>query len=179
MLHAKQAVFGIYNNRQAVEQAVEQLKSDNFKKAEISVLLPQNERVKELVHVQDSRVVEGIEVGASAGAVVGGVLGWLVGAGVLAVPGIGPVIAAGPIVTTLLAVGTIAGMGGVWGGLIGLGIPEKEAKHYEGRIHKGDILLSVHCTEPERMMKAKEIMIHTGAEDVYSSRPNAVLEKVS
>jgi len=123
------------------------------------------------VHVPDTKAVEGAEMGMTAGALVGAVLGWLAGVGMLAIPGIGAVIVAGPLATTLIAAGAAAGIGGLWGGLIGLGIPEKEAKLYQSRLHKGDILLSVHCADHDKIAKAKEIMVDTNAEDVYSRTP--------
>ena len=166
--HTQPAEFGIYTSRVAVEEAVRQLKSSGFQPNEISVLLPHTDAMRDLTHVVESKVVEGVEVGAGAGAIIGGVLGWLAGVGFLAIPGIGIVIAAGPLFTALVAAGAAAGVGGMWGGLIGMGIPEKEAKHYESRIHKGDVLLSVHCDDLEQMMKAREIMLGTNAEDVYS-----------
>lgn len=166
--HSQPAEFGIYSNRAAVEDAITQLKGAGFQPQEISVLFPHNDTMKDLVHVPETKVVEGVEVGAGTGLVIGGILGWLAGVGLLAVPGIGIVIAAGPLFTALVSAGAAAGVGGMWGGIIGMGIPEKEAKHYETRIHKGDILLSVHCPHVIDLKKAKEIMLRTGAEDVYS-----------
>jgi hypothetical protein len=171
MPHNKHALFGIYTNRQAVEKAVDSLHRENFAKADISVFLPHKDDLGKLSHVPETRAVEGAEMGMTAGAIIGSVLGCLAGVGLLAVPGVGAVIVAGPLATMLIATGAAAGIGGLWGGLIGLGIPEKEAKHFQTRLHKGDILLSVHCSDENKIMHAKEIMIHTQAEDVYS-RPS-------
>lgn len=168
MLHTKPAAFGIYRDRVGAETAVEHLKRDGFRNNEIAVLAPHNTRLRDHAHMSPDKAVEGLEIGATTGAIVGSVLGWLAGAGMLAVPGLGSVIIAGPIVTTLVATGALASIGGLWGGLLGLGVPEHEAKHYEGRLRNGDILLSVHCDEPDRILWAKEIMVFTGAEDIYS-----------
>ena len=156
------------------EYAVEGLKPEGFQNNEISVLFPHGHGLTQHVHVKSTKALDGAEVGAGAGAIVGGVLGWLAGAGMLAIPGIVAVVAAGPIATALVAAGALGGIGGLWGGLIGLGIPEKEAKHYEGRLHKGDILLSVHCSEEARMTHANEILLRTRAEDVFFHRGSAL-----
>ena len=169
--HNKPAAFGIYTKREGVEKAVDQLKDAGFTSREISVLLPPK---SEPPKIDGTQAASGVEVGAGAGAVVGGVLGWLAGAGILSIPGMAAAIIGGPIVTTFLSVATLASIGGIWGGLVGLGIPEKEGRHFEGRVHKGDILLSVHSDEPERIIKAKEIMARTGAEDIYSRHSHVV-----
>jgi len=166
----KPVVFGIYTNRKAVEVAVERLQSSGFSKNAISVVWP-HQNLGELAHQKETKALEGAEIGAGAGAILGGILGTLAGAGMLVIPGLGTVLLAGPIMSAIVAVGAMAGVGGLWGGLIGMGMTEKEAKHYEGRLHKGDILLSVHCACSETMMCAKEVLIHTGAEDVYSRGP--------
>ena len=168
MPHSKSAVFGIYTNRRNAEQAVDNLQLENFAKGDISLFLPHKDDLGKLAHVPDTKAVEGAEMGMTAGAIIGSVLGCLAGVGLLAIPGIGAVVVAGPLATMLIATGAAAGIGGLWGGLIGLGIPEKEARHFHNRLHKGDILLSVHSADAGKIMRAKEIMIHTGAEDVYS-----------
>jgi hypothetical protein len=103
------------------------------------------------------------------GAVLGGALGWLAGIGALAIPGLGPFIAAGPIMAALAGAGVGGAVGGLAGALIGMGIPEYEAKRYEGRVKDGGILLSVHCDDSAWTKKAKEILERTGAEDVSST----------
>jgi hypothetical protein len=163
------SVFGIYLTRSEVESAVSALRDAGFSSSDISVLLPENLGSKELVTDKGTKAPEGAAVGVGSGAAVGGALGWLVGVGALAIPGIGPVIAAGPIVATLAGIGVGSALGGFAGVLIGVGIPEYEAKRYEGRILKGGILLAVHCETPEQIKRAKGIMEITGAEDVASS----------
>ena len=114
-------------------------------------------------------MAEGATAGAGTGAAIGGTLGWLAGIGALAIPGLGPFIAAGPIMAALAGVGVGGAVGGITGALIGMGIPEFEAKRYEGRIKEGGILLSVHCDDSEWTKKAKEILEHSGAQDVTST----------
>ena len=162
-LHAKHAVFGIYSNHSTVEKAVEQLKQAGLKADEISVLMPHKKAVH-LIHDPENATADNVEMGVLAG----GSLGWLAGSVLVMLPGLGAAIVGGPIAWAFLALGAGAGAGGILGGLFGLGLTEKEVKHYSGRIHKGDMLLSVHCADGARTMKAKEILIHTGAEDVYA-----------
>lgn len=164
-----QSVFGIYQTRSKVEWALTALKDGGFAASDISVLLPENLGSKELATEKNTKAPEGASVGAGSGAALGGVLGWLVGVGALAIPGIGPVIAAGPIVAALAGIGVGGAIGGFAGALIGVGIPEYEAKRYEGRILKGGILVAVHCDTSEEIKRAKEMLEVTGAEDIASS----------
>lgn len=163
------AVYGIYSTETGVEVAVDTLKAEGFRYTDISVLFPENEGTKDFAHTKATKAPEGAATGAGTGAVVGGALGWLVGIGSLAIPGVGPFIAAGPIVSALAGVGVGGTLGGLAGGLVGMGIPEYEAKRYEGRIRKGGILLSVHSDSLEWTKKAKRILEHTGAEDISSA----------
>jgi hypothetical protein len=163
------AVFGIYRDRLSAENAVDILREENFRNTDISALLPENLGTKDFAHEKNTKAPEGMTAGATTGAVVGGGLGWLAGIGALAIPGIGPLIAAGPIVAALAGVGAGGAIGGITGALIGMGIPEYEAKRYEGRVKNGGILLSVHCDSSDWTKKAKEILEKTGAEDVSSS----------
>ena len=163
------AVFGIYSSRPATEDAVKALKEAGYRNTDISVLLAANEGNKDLGAEKASKAPEGATAGASSGAVIGGALGWLVGIGALAIPGLGPFIAAGPIMALLSGVGVGGVIGGVTGALIGAGIPEYEAKRYEGRIRAGGILLSVHCDDSEWTRRAKTILQETGADDVSST----------
>jgi len=163
------AAFGIYSSQAAVENAVDALKVAGYRNTDISVLFPTNVGTKDFAHEKNTKAPEGATAGAGSGAVLGGALGWLAGIGALAIPGLGPFIAAGPIMAALAGAGVGGTVGGVVGGLIGLGMPEYEAKRYEGRIKKGDILLSVHCDDSEWTKKAKEILERTGAEDVSST----------
>jgi len=163
------AVFGIYRDRVGVERAVDDLKDAGFRNTDISVLFPQNVGTKDFAHEKATKAPEGTATGAGTGAVVGGTLGWLAGIGALAIPGVGPLIAAGPIVAALTGVGVGGALGGITGALIGMGIPEYEAKRYEGRVKQGGILLSVHSDNSEWTKKAKDILELTGAEDVSST----------
>jgi heat induced stress protein YflT/ActD protein len=163
------AVYGIYPSYSTVEGAVDELKRAGFRNTDISVLMPENKGTKDFAHEKNTKAPEGAATGAGTGAVVGGGLGWLVGIGALAIPGLGPFIAAGPIVAALAGVGAGAAVGGIAGALVGMGIPEYEAKRYEGRVRKGGILLSVHSDSSDWTKKAKEILKRTGAEDISSS----------
>jgi hypothetical protein len=170
------AVFGIYSNRSAVDSAVDSLKAAGFKNTDISVLFPENEGTKDFAHEKDTKAPEGATTGAGTGALLGGGLGWLVGIGALAIPGLGPFIAAGPIMAALAGAGVGGAVGGLTGALIGMGIPEYVAKRYEGRVKDGGILLSVHSDDSQWTKKAKEILERTGAQDV-SSTGEAASEK--
>ena len=163
------AIFGIYPNRTSVESAVDDLKAAGFRNADISVLFPENSGTKDFAHEKSTKAPEGATAGAGTGAVLGGGLGWLVGIGALAIPGLGPFIAAGPIVAALAGAGAGGALGGLTGALVGLGIPEYEAKRYEGRVKDGGILLSVHSDDSQWTKKAKEILEQTGAQDVSST----------
>ncbi|MDP9161658.1 MAG: general stress protein [Acidobacteriota bacterium] len=163
------AAFGIYKTRANAETAVDALRQAEFRNTDISVLFPDNAGTKDFAHEKNTKAPEGAATGAGSGAVIGGTLGWLAGIGALAIPGLGPFIAAGPIVATLAGVGVGGAVGGITGALIGMGIPEYEAKRYEGRVKDGGILLSVHCDDSAWTKKAKEILERTGAEDVSST----------
>jgi Protein of unknown function (DUF3341) len=163
---SKKSVLGIYATRNATENAINALRDQGFAATDISLLLPENLGPKELVTEKETKAPEGASVGAGSGAIIGGTLGWLVGIGALAIPGLGPFIAAGPIMATLAGIGVGGAVGGFSGALVGLGLPEYEAKRYEGRLQKGGILLSVHCDSSEEIDKAKHVMEGSGAEDI-------------
>jgi hypothetical protein len=165
----KTAVFGIYTTREAVERAVDTFVNDGFPGSSVSVLLPENLGGKSIGTEKATKAPEGATTGAGAGAVIGGTLGVLAGVGLLAIPGLGPFIAAGPIMAGLAGLGVGGAVGGFTGALIGMGIPEFEAKRYEGRLLKGGILLSVHCDTSDQIKRAKELMKVTGGEDVAST----------
>jgi len=170
----KVAVFGIYSTRSSVETAVESLVKIGFPAADISVLLPETlDGPRDMGTVKATKAPEGAAAGATTGGVVGGALGVLVGVGLLAIPGLGPFIAAGPIMAGLAGLGVGGAVGGVTGALIGMGIPEFEAKRYEGRLQKGGILLSVHCDTSEEITRAKSVLKQTGAEDIASTGESA------
>jgi hypothetical protein len=163
------AVFGIYSTRELVEGAVDALREAGFRNTDVSVLFPENIGTKDFAHEKATKAPEGATAGAGTGAIVGGALGWLAGIGALAIPGIGPLVAAGPIMAALAGVGVGGTIGGITGMLIGMGIPEYEAKRYEGRIREGGILLSVHSDSSDWTRKAKDILERTGAQDIASA----------
>src|SRR5204863_8536941 len=163
------AVFGIYPTYGAVDGAVESLRASGFRNTDISVLFPENVGTKDFAHEKGTKAPEGAATGGTTGAIIGGTLGWLAGIGALAIPGLGPFIAAGPIMAALAGAGVGGAVGGMTGALVGLGIPEYEAKRYEGRVTKGGILLSVHSDNSDWTKRAKDILERTGAEDVSST----------
>jgi len=166
----KVAVFGIYSTRAAVENATDSLVKAGFPTSDISVLLPESlDGPKEMGTEKATKAPEGAAAGVTTGGVIGGTLGLLAGVGLLAIPGLGPFIAAGPIMAGLAGLGVGGAVGGVTGALIGMGIPEFEAKRYEGRLKKGGILLSVHCDTSDEIKRAKEVVERTGGEDVSST----------
>jgi hypothetical protein len=165
----KKAVFGIYPSRFSVEAGVDRLKAEGFSNSDISVLMPDKGGSEKFAHDNSTKAPEGATAGAGTGLVIGGALGWLVGIGALAIPGVGPLIAAGPIVALLAGAGTGAALGGITGGLVGLGIPEYEAKRYAGFVNEGGILLSVHTGTSEEVKRAKTVLEQTGATDISTS----------
>jgi hypothetical protein len=166
----KVGVLGIYSTRTAVENAADLLVRAGFPVSNISVLLPESlGGPKDMGTEKATKAPEGTAAGVTAGGIIGGTLGLLAGVGMLAIPGLGPFIAAGPIMAGLAGLGVGGAVGGVTGALIGMGIPEFEAKRYEGRLKKGGILLSVHCDTSEDIKRAKEVLKNTGAEDVSST----------
>jgi hypothetical protein len=167
------SAFGIYPSRSRLEGAIDALRISGFRAVDISVLLPENLGNKDFAVEKSSKSPEGAAAGAASGAILGGTLGWLAGIGMLAIPGIGPFIAAGPIMAALAGVGAGATLGGLTGALAGMGIPEYEAKRFEGRVKNGGILLSVHCDDNEWASKAKEILNNTGGEDISSTGESA------
>ena len=166
----KVGVFGIYSTRAGVENGADALVRAGFPSPDISVLLPESlAGTKEMGTEKATKAPEGTAAGVTTGGVIGGALGVLAGVGLLAIPGLGPFIAAGPIMAGLAGLGVGGAVGGVTGALIGAGIPEFEAKRYEGRLQKGGILLSVHCDTSEEVKRAKDVLKSTGAEDVTST----------
>jgi len=163
------AVFGIYRDRSHAEQAVDALRGAGFRNSDVSVLLPDNVGTKDFAHDKNTKAPEGTTTGATSGGLVGGALGWLAGIGALAIPGVGPFIAAGPIMGALAGVGVGGAVGGLIGALVGMGIPEYEAKRYEGRVREGGVLLSVHADSSDWVKRAKDILKDTGAQDIASA----------
>lgn len=165
----KTSVFGIYPAYASVEYGVEALKAGGFNNEDISVLFPESSSSKDFAHEKGTKAPEGATAGAGTGVVLGGALGWLVGVGALAIPGLGPFIAAGPIMAALAGAGVGGTLGGLTGALIGMGIPEYEAKRYEGRVKDGGILISIHCDNSDWTKRAKELLERTGAQDISST----------
>ena len=163
------AVFGIFRDRMHVEEGVDALLDNGFRSEDISVLLPQNQGTKDFAAEKNTKAPEGTATGAVTGGVVGGTLGLLAGLGALAIPGVGPFIAAGPIMGALAGIGTGGAVGGMIGALVGMGIPEYEAKRYEGMIREGKVLLSVHCDNSDWVKRAKGVLEQSGAENISSA----------
>jgi hypothetical protein len=164
------AVFGIYPSYANVESGVDGLKAAGFNNRDISVLFPESAGSKDFAHEKGTKAPEGATAGAGTGVVLGGAMGWLIGVGALAIPGLGPFIAAGPIMAALAGAGVGGTVGGLAGALIGMGIPEYEAKRYEGRVKDGGILLSVHCDDSDWTKRARMILEATGAQDISSTK---------
>jgi hypothetical protein len=163
------AVFGIFRSAEYAERGVDSLISAGFPSSDISVLLPDSNSTREFAHHKDTKAPEGTTAGATAGGIVGGTLGVLAGVGMLAIPGLGPFIAAGPIMAGLAGLGVGGAVGGLVGALVGMGIPEYEAKRFEGRVKAGGTLLSVHCNSSEGVSRAKDVLAASGAEDIAAT----------
>ena len=168
------AAFGIYSTNSAAERAVDQLIAAGFSNQDVSVLMADRQGSKDFAAEKNTKAPEGATAGVGVGGAVGGTLGLLAGIGALAIPGVGPLIAAGPIMGALAGLGVGGAVGGLVGALVGLGIPEYEAKRYEGRVKDGGVLLSVHCDSSEEVSRAKDILKATGAEDIASSGEKSV-----
>jgi hypothetical protein len=173
MATKNRAVFGIYATTAGAEKAVNVLVDDGFASQDVSVLMADQQGTREFAHHKDTKAPEGATAGATTGGVIGGTLGVLFGLGSLAIPGIGPLIAAGPIVAGLAGLGAGGAVGGLIGALVGLGIPEYEAKRYDGHVRDGGVLLSVHCETPGEILRAKELLESTGATDIASAGESA------
>jgi hypothetical protein len=163
------AVFGIYATPGTAENAVDHLLSVGFTNSDISVLLPDDASTRAFAHEKHTKAPEGTATGVTAGGVIGGTLGLLAGIGALAIPGVGPLIAAGPIMGALAGLGVGGAVGGIVGALVGMGIPEYEAKRFEGAVKEGGTLLSVHCDTSDEVSRAKDALKNTGARDIAAS----------
>ena len=168
------SVFCLSDNESQTERIVQELKTAGFSNNDISVLFPDKSGTKDFAHEQHTKAPEGAATGAGTGGVLGGGLGWLVGIGALAIPGVGPFIAAGPIMAALAGAGVGAAVGGLTGALVGMGIPEYEAKRYEGKIKEGNILISVHSEDSDEVKRAKDIFERAGAHDISYSEEKGV-----
>jgi len=173
MKDKKTSVFGIYPSITQAERSVDALVHGSFSNNDISVLAPDQHSTKEFAHEKNTKAPEGATTGAAAGGAVGGTLGLLAGVGALAIPGLGPFIAAGPLMAALAGLGVGGAVGGLVGALVGMGVPEYEAKRYEGRVKDGGVLLSVHCATSDEITRAKKILEDTGAQDISSSGEKA------
>ena len=174
MTNKKTAVFGLYPSVDRAERAVDELVKARFDNADVSVLMADKQGSKDFAHEKQTKAPEGVTTGVTAGGTIGGTLGLLAGIGALAIPGVGPFIAAGPIMGALAGVGVGGAVGGLVGALVGMGIPEYEAKRYEGRLKEGGVLLSVHCDTSEEITRAKDILKLTGANDIASAGEETV-----
>jgi len=172
------AVFGIYSTPSIAESAVDHLLSIGFSNSDISVLLPDDESTRAFAHEKHTKAPEGATAGVTTGGVIGGTLGLLAGIGALAIPGVGPLIAAGPIMAALAGIGVGGAFGGIVGALVGLGIPEYEAKRLVGQVKDGGILLSVHCDSASEIAAANDSLLATGAEDISSAKEVALPDAV-
>jgi hypothetical protein len=166
---SSKAVIGLLSNLAQAELVVSELQRAGFNSRDISALLPDKQGTRDFAHQQNTKAPEGAVAGASAGGAIGGTLGLLAGIGALAIPGVGPLIAAGPIMAALSGAAAGAAVGGITGALVGMGIPEIEAKQYEGKIKGGNILVSVHVDDGEQRTRAKQIMQKNGATDVVTA----------
>ncbi len=165
----KSSVLGLIETRQQADGILQKLQNEGFKNEDISVLFPDKESSRDFAQKKETKLPEGATVGAGTGGVIGGVVGLLAGIGSLAIPGLGPFIAAGPIMAALSGGAIGAGFGGIAGALVGLGIPEYEAKRYEGKVKEGDILISVHTDNPEEIRRAKRIFEESHARDISTT----------
>ncbi len=168
------AAFAIFPSRSAAESAVDRLVAAGFSNQDVSVLMSDTNNSREFATEKNTKAPEGTTTGVGVGGVVGGTLGLLAGIGALAIPGVGPLIAAGPIMGALAGLGVGGAVGGLVGALIGLGIPEYEAKRYEGRVKDGGILVSVHCDTSDEVSRAKDVLKQAGGEDIASSGEKSV-----
>ncbi len=163
---AKKAVFGILNSEEQAIGVVNDLKTAGFSGNDISALFPDKGGTRDFAHEQNTKAPEGAAAGAATGGLLGGGLGWLAGVGALAIPGVGPLIAAGPIMGLLGGAAVGAATGGITGALIGYGMPELEAKRYEGKVRGGNILISIHTEDRKEVSRAKEILKRHNAQDI-------------
>ena len=168
------AAFGIFPSHSAAEVAVDRLHAAGFSNDDVSVLMADKQGSKDFAAEKNTKAPEGTTAGVLGGGTLGGTLGLLAGIGALAIPGVGPLIAAGPIMGALAGLGIGGAVGGLVGALVGMGIPEYEAKRYEGRVNDGGILVSVHCESSEEISRAKDVLKAAGGEDIASSGEKAV-----
>jgi hypothetical protein len=162
----KSAVFAIVSNPVQAESVVDELRLAGFSNNDVSVLFPDMEGTQEFAHAKSTKAPEGAVIGASAGGILGGVAGWLLGLGTLAIPGAGPIIAAGPIFAALSGIAVGGAAGGLSGALTGLGFPEYEAKLYAGKLEDGNILIAAHTENSQEARQARQIFERADAHDI-------------
>jgi hypothetical protein len=167
-------VIGIVDGQIQAENIVQRLGEQGFANADISAIFPDKHGSRDFAHEHNTKAPEGTVVGVTSGGVVGGTLGLLAGIGALAIPGLGPFIAAGPLMAALSGAAAGAAVGGVAGALIGMGIPEIEAKKYEGKLRGGNILVAAHVDNSEEESRAKEVFRREGAHDISSTSESAI-----
>jgi hypothetical protein len=168
------SVFCIAKSDRHAVSIVQHLKLAGFKESDVSVLFSDQSGPRDLAHEKSTKAPEGATAGVATGAVLGGALGWMVGIGALAIPGVGPLIAAGPIMAALSGAAVVGTFGGVTGALMGLGAPEYEAKQYEGKLKAGNVLLSIHTHSSDEASRAIKILEEEKAEDISSATEDAV-----
>jgi len=173
-MKSNKAVIGLLSNQTQAELVVGELQRAGFSGNDISVLFPDNRGTRDFAHEQNTKAPEGAVTGAGAGGAIGGTIGLLAGIGALAIPGVGPLIAAGPIMAALSGAAAGAAVGGLTGALVGMGIPEIEAKQYEGKVKSGNVLVSVHAEDTEERARAKQILQSGGATDVVAAGEQSV-----
>ena len=169
MRNKKAALFGIYPSVAHAERAVNSLIGERFSDTDVSVLLPANQGARGFEYGKHTKAPEGTTTGVATGGTIGGTFGLLAGIGALAIPGLGPFVAAGPIRAVLASPGVRGTSGALVGALVRMGIPECDAKRYECRVKNGGVLLSVHCDTSEEITRAKDTLKRTGAEDIAST----------
>lgn len=174
---ANKSVFGLSRDEGQACRIIENLRAAGFSNNDVSVLLPDTNSTREFAYAKGTKAPEGAATGAGTGGVLGGVLGWLVGIGALAIPGLGPFVAAGPLMAALSGAAVGGAAGGLIGTLVGMGIPEYEAKRYESRLREGRILMAVHAESSDQTKQAKEIFERGGAEDIATSGEERVSDK--
>lgn len=170
----KKAIVCTIDTQDQAAEIIRQLTALGFGTNDISVLMSDSEGTKDFAHEHHTKAPEGAVGGAAAGGVAGGTLGLLLGLGALAIPGLGPFIAAGPIMAALAGGAAGAAVGGVTGALVGLGVPEIEAKVYEGKLHSGNLLMSVHTDNAEERTRAEELLKRMGAQHISATSEAAV-----
>jgi hypothetical protein len=173
----KKSVIGIVETQIQAERIVEELQQRGVSSNDVSVLFPDKRGTKDFAHEHNTKAPEGAVAGVGAGGVIGGTLGLLAGIGALAIPGVGPLIAAGPLMATLSGAAAGAAVGGIAGGLIGMGVPEYEAKSYEGKIRSGNILIAVHTEDGDTEKRTKQIFESNGAHDIAVTGDSSVPKK--